>query len=212
MRELWQAQAPAPFVLRGTGRFVHAWGYTTANAADLIEHARAFGDPSLIGMIDALDAIASKPMPLFRVGQGLGFLLRACPVVRLARPASGHQVGAEVDAFLAKCFSAGPSVGVSREEVYREWLASRINRTATTGAVLREIRVAAVARERLLRRTHGRERSARQIERPDVRFEGTLEVTDSIRFHEWLARGVGRHRAFGFGALILVPPGTVHSV
>lgn len=211
LRGLWQERAPAPFVLRGRGRTLDVWGYSATDATELVRHARAFGDPSLISLVSNLDAIASKPMPHFEVGRRLGFLLRACPVVRLATASNGHGAGVEVDAFLARCFAAGKDVAMSREEVYGDWVAARINAVQRTGVRLERVRVAAVSRERLVRRTQGRERVARRLERPDVRFEGDLIVADGERFHKWLGRGVGRHRAFGFGALILVPPGTVHS-
>lgn len=211
LRELWQEQAPTPFVLRGRSRTLDAWGYSSADATELVRHARAFGDPSLITVVGSLDAIASKPMPPFEVGRRVGFLLRACPVVRLATASNGHEAGAEVDAFLARCFAVGEDVAVSREEVYRDWVAARINTVEKTGVTLARVRVAAISRERLVRRAQGPNRVARRLERPDVRFEGNLVVADGERFQKWLAHGVGRHRAFGFGAVILVPPGTVHS-
>ena len=206
MREMWQRRAPAPFVLRRNGRTLDVWGYTGSDARALVDHARAFGDPSLLAAIADLDHVASKPMPLFDVGRRLGFLLRACPVVRLARATDGHKVGAEVDAFLARCFTVGREVAVSREQVYREWIIAKVNQPEMTGVAVDGVRVSAMSRERLVRRTQGSERKARHLERPDVRFEGELVVVDGQRFHEWLAHGVGRHRAFGFGALILVPP------
>jgi CRISPR system Cascade subunit CasE len=212
MRELWQERAPTPFVLRGRGHAVDVWGYSRTDAAALVEHARAFGDPSLVAAIAGLEGVASKAMPRFEQGRRVGFLLRACPVVRLAGPTSGHSAGAEVDAFLARCFSAGKQTHVSREEVYRDWLTRRLGHQPTTGVRVERIRIAGMSRERLLRRGHGEQRTASRLERPDVRFEGDLVVDDGDRFLACLAHGVGRHRAFGFGALILVPPGTSHSV
>lgn len=212
LRELWQERAPAPFVLRPNGRALDVWGYSQSDAAALVEHARAFGDPSLLSAIDGLDAVASKEMPCFEAGRRLGFLLRACPVVRLAQETNNHSAGAEVDAFLAKCFGVGKDVPVSREEVYRDWISAKVNRPESTGVTLDGVRVAAMARERLVRRTQGRDRKATHLMRPEVRFEGDLVVIDGGLFHQWLAHGVGRHRAFGFGAVILVPPGTTHSV
>lgn len=212
MRELWQERAPAPFVVRGNGRTLDVWGYSNSDAEALVEHARAFGDPSLLAAITDLDAVASKEMPRFDAGRRVGFLLRACPVVRLARATNGHVAGAEVDAFLARCFAAGQNVAVSRERAYRDWIAAKVNQPGTTGVTVDRVRVAAISRGRLVRRTQGAERKATRLERPDVRFEGDLVVVDDERFHEWLAHGVGRHRAFGFGALILVPPGTSHAV
>ena len=37
-------------------------------------------------------------------------------------------------------------------------------------------------------------------------MSGTLRVTDPAAFAAGLARGIGRHRAFGFGMLLLAPP------
>lgn len=208
LRELWRELAPSPFVLRGRGRLLDAWGYTKADAAALAGRAREFGDPSLLDAIDGVEKIASKEMPRFEVGRRVGFLLRACPVTRLATPRDGHRVGAEIDAFLARCFQVGAGVKVSREDVYRAWLDARLRDSGHSGVTVKRVAVAGFSRERLVRRTQGQGRSAKRLERPDVRFAGELVVTDSRRFLELLARGVGRHRAFGFGALIVVAPGT----
>jgi len=56
-------------------------------------------------------------------------------------------------------------------------------------------------------REDDRRRASRAIDGPDVTFTGTLEVTDSAAFSALLARGLGRHRAFGFGMLLLAPGG-----
>ena len=208
MRELWQQHAPAPFVLRGRGRVLQAWGYSRIDAAALVDHVAAFGDPSLIGVLGGLDTIASKPLPCFERGRRLGFVVRACPVVRLAGPRNGHRAGAEVDAFLAKCFAAGRGEPVAREDVYREWLERTMSRPAVTGVSVLRVGIAAMSRGRLLRRTHEQVRRARRLERPDVRFEGQMVVEDGEKLLGYLGHGVGRHRAFGFGALMLTPPGT----
>lgn len=211
LRELWHEQAPAPFVLRGRGRTLTAFGYAPADASSLIDHARAYGDPDVFDVIQSIDLVASKPMPVFESGRRLGFQLRACPVVRLGRGAKAYRPGAELDAFLAHTVAGEGNAVLPREEVYRRWLADRLNRRETTGVEAVAVRVAGFARERLVRRSQGAERQARTLERPDVRFEGDLVVSDGHQFNRWLAHGVGRHRAFGFGALMIVPPGTTYS-
>jgi CRISPR system Cascade subunit CasE len=40
---------------------------------------------------------------------------------------------------------------------------------------------------------------------PDATFTGVLQVRDPDAFAGLLARGIGRHRAFGFGMLLLRP-------
>lgn len=206
MRELWQEKAPTPFVLRPRGATLETWGYSNCDAPALVDHARAFGDPATLRTVGDLAAIASKEMPEFAVGRRLGFSLRACPVVRLAKERRGYKAGSEIDAFLASCLAVEPSVQVSREAVYRDWLAKRLGQGEVSGASLESARIVSMTRERLLRRTQGQTRVACRLERPDVRFEGTLVVTDGARFSTFLAHGVGRHRAFGFGAMLLTPP------
>lgn len=207
LTELWQSAAPRPFVLRGNGRTLDVWGYSESDAAALKDHARLFGDPATIEALGGLEEIASRAVPTVAPGRKVGFLLRACPIARLANSANGNHHGAEVDVFLAKSFSARSGDGPSREDTYRQWLMDHLNR-ASSGVRSANLRVAAFARTRLVRRTQGAERRAMTLERPDVRFEGDFVVEEGAVFRNFLARGVGRHKAFGFGALILVPPGT----
>lgn len=209
LREVWQQDAPAPFVLQSAGRVVEAWGYSKAGQRQLQEHAATFGDPTLIAAVDGgVEAIAAKQMPELAAGKRVGFLLRTCPVVRLSSGRGGKK-GREVDAFLARCWAAGSDVSVSREAVYREWLAARLV-PERSGARLGRVAVDAFQRERFVRRTQangGTNRRGKTIERPDVRLSGELIVEDSALFRETLRRGIGRHKAFGFGMLLLVPPG-----
>jgi CRISPR system Cascade subunit CasE len=207
LRELWQDAAPAPFVIRASGRALDAWGYSRSDAGTLIDHAAAFGDPSLLAAVGDIRQIASKPMPRFDPGKRIGFALRACPVVRLSGAKRGHRTGAEVDAFLARCFAVDQGAPVSREEVYRQWLTRAVSRPTATGVRVTRVDIAGMSRGRLLRRTQEGGRRTRRVERPDVRFEGELVVEDGDLFLAYLAHGVGRHRAFGFGALMLTPPG-----
>jgi CRISPR system Cascade subunit CasE len=52
-------------------------------------------------------------------------------------------------------------------------------------------------------------RPTREIVLPEAHFEGILEIKDAEVFRVLLQTGVGRHKAFGFGALMLRPPGAV---
>ncbi len=209
LTELWQLAAPRPFVLRGHGRTLDVWGYSESDATALKDHARLFGDPATIEALGGVEEIASRTVPTVAPGRRVGFLLRACPIARLANSTNGNHHGAEVDVFLAKAFSAGSGGRPSREDAYRQWLIDHLNH-ASSGIRSVNVRVAAFARTRLVRRTQGVERRAMTLERPDVRFEGEVVVEDGDVFRNFLARGVGRHKAFGFGAVILVPPGTSH--
>jgi CRISPR system Cascade subunit CasE len=48
--------------------------------------------------------------------------------------------------------------------------------------------------------------SGQQGGSPDAVFTGTLVVARPAEFMGLLARGIGRHRAFGYGMLLLRPP------
>ena len=210
LREMWQEKAPAPFVLRERSNRIEAWGYSTAPAERLKEHAEAFADPSLTAALDGgIDAVASREMPAFSAGKRLGFMLRVCPVVRLSGGRGGKK-GREVDAFLARCWAVGPEEKVSREEVYIDWLKTRLS-PQRAGVRLEMVKIDAFGRERMVRRTQrgaDGERRGRTIERPDVRLSGEIVVENSALFADTLRRGVGRHKAFGFGMVLLVPPGS----
>lgn len=196
---------PKPFrVLEPTsGRTLSVLAYSERSKDELVEHARAFADPAAWDACD-WDRLCAKQLPAdWRTGQRLGFELRACPVLRMAKAGEQHQRGAEVDAFLAACWAAGPKVEVEREAVYRDWLRRQLE---PSGAVkLEAVRLRGFRRSWLLRQTQGSERTPKRFERPDALFEGVLEIADPAAFGRLLARGVGRHRAFGFGMLLLRP-------
>jgi CRISPR system Cascade subunit CasE len=207
MRELWQERAPAPFALRVRGRALEAWGYAPVDARALAEGVQVSQDAALTGALGPIEEIESREVPRIERGRHVGFVVRACPVVRLASARNGHRAGAEVDAFLARCFAVEKEAHVSREVVYREWLQRALSRPET-GVAPQRVGVAAMSRVGLLRRTHGTNRATRRVERPDVTFEGEVVVEDGELLLRYLAHGVGRHRAFGFGALMLTPAGT----
>ena len=42
---------------------------------------------------------------------------------------------------------------------------------------------------------------------PDLSVRGELQVQDAAAFDGLLARGLGRHRSFGYGCLLIAPAG-----
>lgn len=206
--------APRPFrpqVQRG--RWLPLLGYTSADAERLRHAAEEFAQPAELSAC-RLPALSTKPMPasLFQAGRRLGFEVRACPVVRLAaavetswcgKPQS-FRAGTELDAYLHRRYLKDDDA--SRERVYLDWLGARI---ANAGAaVLVDARLHAFRRVRVLRqgRRQDGDREVTVSERPDALLTGALEVANPAAFRALLARGLGRHCAFGFGMLLLRPP------
>ena len=87
--------------------------------------------------------------------------------------------------------------GRSRELVYADWLAERLGGAATLEP---GVRLAHFLRRRAAR-------TGMAPEGPDVTLQGNLIVSDPVRFHQILANGLGRHKAYGYGMLLLRPPG-----
>jgi CRISPR system Cascade subunit CasE len=203
--ELFGELAPRPFrIVSDDARGVAVLGHCDADAATLQDHATRFADPSVHAACD-WQALATKPFPVeWPAGTRLGFSVRCCPVVRKAADGTHHRKGAEVDAFVSRCWEVERDVPVERASVYAEWLRGQLERRG--GARLLEARLGRFRLLDLLRRDHAPRRTAREQRRPDATLEGTLEVTDGPAFLELLRTGIGRHRAFGFGLLLLRRP------
>lgn len=182
-------------------------GYSAAGPEGLRDTARAIALPEALAVLP-LAGLEAKPMPTtWRAGQRLGFDIRLRPVVRLAtsipahvdaegRPQPGRKAGAETDTFLARVLRAGDAAATeTREAVYANWLGERL----APAARLTEARLARFQRTRAAR--------SGVTEGPDATLQGTLEIVDPEAFAGLLARGVGRHRAYGYGMLLLRAPG-----
>ena len=184
------------------------YAYSVLDAGALRSAACAHALPDHLNVLPP-DRLESKRMPdVWRAGQQLGFDLRARPVSRLRRsldtPSGRWGKGAEIDAFLLEALRRYPAApggmaeqNRTREAVYLDWLAERLAPAATLDrptsrlARFRRVRVA---------------RGDRSSEGPDATVHGTMTVTDPAAFARLLAQGIGRHRAYGYGMLLLRPP------
>ena len=205
LRELFGDIAPQPFALdTRNGPIQPVLGYTTADRPTLEDTARLKADPWLWEHLVLWNDLAAKPMPTsWREGQRVDFSVRATPIGRAATDHAHHRKGSEVDVFLL-AGRARPDEVLNRETIYQEWFASQVARLG--GARIEHTEVSSFQIDQLSRRHHADDQRKRLKGRPDVTFTGTLTVTDPTAFTALLARGVGRHRAFGFGMLLLRPP------
>ncbi|MYC31760.1 MAG: type I-E CRISPR-associated protein Cas6/Cse3/CasE [Chloroflexi bacterium] len=208
--------APKPFRVmtpRG-GRNGCLYGYARSDADALRAEAGICADPLQAAIIPA-DRIESKFMPTeWQSGRKLGFDVRVRPVVRLERDTSripshiqrsfkegGLRPGKECDAFLWKAIQHPKGeMQDSREEVYRDWLAKRLKKCGAAELCVDETTLVSFQRTRAIRRRH-----SRYSEGPDALMRGNLVITDGDAFANLLAQGVGRHRAYGYGMLLLRP-------
>jgi CRISPR system Cascade subunit CasE len=200
LRAAFDTLAPAPFALvRPEPRPAQVLAYSAHGIAALRDQAMSFAEPEIVEII-GLAAMAAKEMPdRFAIDRRLGFTVRARPTVRTDRDGDRTRTR-ELDAFLAAVESLEQGSGPSRGEVYRQWLTKilRAGGCEPEHLVLDGFRLTTTLRR-------DRARKLQPLFGPDASFAGVLSVTDPDRFAALLARGVGRHAAFGFGMLLLKP-------
>lgn len=167
---------------------------------------------------------ATRAIPALEQGTIASFRVRTCPVVRTRQLGEdgprtnkkGRPKSREVDAWIASRLptwtDAPPELGrpfertseewLDRERVYTAWLGREL---ARDGAASLEdgARLASFMREPVFRQGEPTVTRRRTMQRPNAVLEGTLKVRDAAAFRALLRRGVGRHRAFGFGMLLL---------
>ena len=149
---------------------------------------------------------------LFTSGRQLGFDLRVRPVRRLRHDLHDTQTGGviaqgrEIDAFRLAILQRFPDgwrerggqakqSGISREAIYTAWLAERLAGAAT----VEECRLSSFSRSRAIRG------DGPGPEGPDVTLQGVFSVDRPEVLARRLRGGVGRHRAYGYGMLLLRP-------
>ncbi len=192
-----KAAAPKPFrVLARRGRPVQLLAYAAEPGDALLRTARDFADPAALAAL-GVETAASKPMPRFTEGRRLGFSVRVRPVVRTDREGSRDKVR-EVDALV---HARGKGDARSPAEIYLEWTAARLRRA---GVELEALRLDGQEDAAALRRDATR--ALRVVPGHGATAAGTLRIRDADLFAEALGRGIGRHRSFGFGMLLLSPP------
>jgi CRISPR system Cascade subunit CasE len=207
--------APQPFALLERPGSVQLIGYRAAEPAALAEAAAMASttDPlaaQALGL-DRASGILIKPMPTeWLVGQRLSFEVRVAPVVR-SRDAAVHGgrggVYPEVDAAFHPAF-AEPGEH-DRQAAHGRWLAREMARGgAATVLTQRETQFTLSPMARRHQREEGRAaRRSREGLLPDLTVRGELRIDNAAAFAHLLARGLGRHRSFGFGCLLLAPAG-----
>lgn len=200
-----EGPTPKPFrlILPRDGPRGVFYGYGPADAAALREMGRICADP-LQASVLPVESLDSKPMPVeWRTGTRLGFETRVRPTRRLNRPRNdkGETHVAERDAYLMQALDPQTETR-KREEVYVAWLSEQFERRSGARLDPQETRLVSFRRTPALRKRYGR-----ASEGPDAVMRGTLTITDADAFTALLARGIGRHHAYGYGMVLLRPTG-----
>ena len=189
--------APKPFRYFDDTRGLLAYTAQDGEALQLVAQTAA---PEVYATL-GLERLATRSFPTgWAAGRRLGFELRVRPILRTVE-------GRERDVFLAALDKhAGAENSLSRETVYSDWLTREFARNDAAKiehASLEGFQLSASLRKGA--HADGK-RPARRVGGLDVVFSGVLTVGDPAGFATLIERGIGRHRAFGFGMLLLRPP------
>ncbi len=200
--------APKPFYWREgvNSAGPELFGYCPGEPDTVLE---SLSIPALDGALETglnLGSIQARAMPgSWRSGRTLSFETRTRPIVRQNREGDRRRFR-EVDAAAHAARLAPLEAPPSKRDVYLEWTAAQL----APAAEIISGGVTAMGRTRVLRRPiRDGSRSSAMTEGPDVTVTGILRIGDAAAFGELVRRGVGRHRAFGFGMLLLAPPGAL---
>lgn len=199
LAEAFDGQPPTPY------RYMDEQGllaYSEESEAEL--RRRIDGAPHQVRRVLGLERLKLRPFPAeWPSGKRLGFEVRVRPVIRT-------KVGKERDLYQFHMEQRGQDsseVRPTREALYREWLEQRLesdNAARLLGATMQGFALRQVIR-RPQRSDANELRKPTGVTGPDALFCGELVVEDSAAFSRLLARGIGRHRAFGYGMLLLLP-------
>jgi CRISPR system Cascade subunit CasE len=195
LRKIFCGPALKPFEINCIdGKRITILGYTTNSIDDLKEYVK-----SCNSSFCSLEYFEGKRMlDDFLSGAEFLFRVRTSPTVRN----SYNGKCTERDVFLSQCDKSGSDLRVDRKETYIQWL---IDRNECKDSVeFTSISICKHKISRFFRRTHGENREGRVFDLPEVVFGGSLRVIDSNNFYNLLCRGIGRHREFGLGMLLLL--------
>lgn len=206
--------APKPFRYLGPDAGLLAY---TLLPPDQIKQLVALADADVaaalgLGSTFGGSGLSIRPFPAqWPTGHTLGFEVRVRPVIR------ENKTGHERDAFLA-AVEKSTKVELSREQVYLKWLQDQVGvRNVDVaepwqgGVRILDAQLQQFHLQDLTLRSQRVDadstRKRRSVLGPDATITGRLEVIDPTAFQQLLIRGVGRHRSFGFGLLLLRPAG-----
>lgn len=218
---LWGDRAPRPFMLeheRITSSHLPVLGYVNVPAeyvrqdqidqlrSELVDMAKISASVDCFNSVD-WSAFQAKPLPSrWTNGRFFQFRTRCCPIQRIQ--------GRDRDVYSPRRGTYDVS-DRDRARAYQLWLASLLERDGIVR--VHNTNLLSWKKTKVFRRTqrkfevneyettHGFARRPVVFEIPEATFNGLLEIVDADRFNEFLRRGVGHHRGFGYGMITLTP-------
>ena len=137
---------------------------------------------------------ATAPLPAFREGQTLRAFIRAVPLVSIDEPQpDGTRRKRHVNAIHHACLRGGSDI--DPHAVLADYIRQRI-----TGAELSDIAIRRMTTETMIRRGGG---GWTRRDYPVITATSRVNVLDPALFRDAVIAGIGRMRAYGYGAIQL---------
>ena len=191
---------PKPFVIKtqmnkGTLRGT-LLAYTRFTAEELRETAEQHQKLAHIAVMNP-DSITTVSVPnQWSEGQSVLFEVRVRPTKRSSSRDTKNP-GAEQDIYLAS------PEDTSRAETYFQWLSELMRRRGALQAAPCSMTMTQFAMRRVKRQN-----STRWTVGPDATITGAATVVNPDHIISALARGIGRHKGYGYGMILLRPHST----
>ena len=142
----------------------------------------------------AVEIQATAPLPLFREGQSLRAFIRAVPLVSIDEPQpDGSTRKRHVNALYHARMRSGEEVDANT--VLTDYIRQRM-----TGAEMTDVGIHKMTTETMIRRGGG---GWTRRDYPVIAVAGLLTVKDPALFRKSVSSGIGRMRAYGYGAIQL---------
>ena len=189
-------------------------GYCRHGQEELEDELQMLADPMQRQALPR-GCVATKDMPgEWPEGKVLRFEARMRPVVRLDRKLDpihpgvlehlgrpGVNLGQECDAHRWREMKInGDGERPDRQRSYGEWLSERAARQGGCEIDARQVELTTYRKSPMVTRSN-----PRGVIGPDAILRGVLRIVDPERFAEVIAAGIGRHRAYGYGMILLRP-------
>lgn len=202
LRECFGEQAPQPFKLiyPQNKPFGIIYGYARADAGVLQDTAELSAAPLQCQALPP-ELLESKPMPTdWWTGRKIGFTIETRPVYRIKTGSS--RTSQEIDVFdIEKRRGNSPEVRPTREQVYIRWLSCLIAKAEAATVQEAETKLLAYHQSQTARKP-----GQKPFRGPNAIIRGNLTVKNGDAFTNMLRKGIGRHRAYGYGMLLLSVP------
>lgn len=192
LTEIFGESAPRPYLIKNRrgSAYLALYGYSPSTAEQLTRNIDEFAAPNQIGVIKAME---SKPMPAtFECGRTLGYEIRARPTERRER--------VEIDTATLQAERAlerGENPP-TQQQAYASWLALRLQ---DNGAKMIDAKILRANLAWAVRNNRSKPKIG-----PAATISGHLQIMDPKKFAQAIARGIGRHKAYGYGMLMIHPP------